>query len=129
MTAQEYRARGYEVSLQLEQAVIDRAEREVAAAYIAPITDKGTDNDDVKEAVFALAYLRMTQQRFFATRSGGKTKTNDFGQDYDQWAKVAEWGAVCDMWLTKVRAIDGAKKDAQVTDICRIYYKTNWLGY
>lgn len=127
MTAKEYRDRGYEVSMQIEQAVIDRAEREITEAYIKPLTDKGVEDADVKEAVFALAYLRMTQQRFFATRSGGKTKTNEFGQDYDQWAKVAEWGAVCDMWLSKVAKANGKRTDV-VTDICRIYFKSNWLG-
>lgn len=128
MTAQEYRAAGYEVSMQIDTAVIQRAENEVRAAYIAPITSKGDDVAEVKQAVMSLAFLRMCQQRFFATRSGGKTKTNEFGQDFDAWAKVQEMAGVCDMHIKAVRALDGSKQDAKVADICRIYFKTNWLG-
>lgn len=103
MTAKQYQDRGYRMSLQVQQAEIDRAERDVCMAYIIYLyfgVTAGTDedvqhfidtmlqimSDDSAEwntgvqdymfrAIATLTCLLIAQRKGIATRSGGKTPT------------------------------------------------------
>lgn len=127
MTAQEYNALGYPVSLHIEQPIIDRAEADVHAAYIEPIAGTTHDSEQVvKDALAALSFLLMTQRNVFVTRSGAKEKTNANSRNADAWAGLQEQANTCAMRIDILREQPWANKRAGMNDICRIYFATNF---
>lgn len=129
MDIQEYKCNGYsEVSLNLSQPMIDRAEREVTMAYVEPIiSDVDTSVAIVKQTIMALAVLRIQQISIFATRSGAKEKSSTNSQSASANAVLQQYASVADLYLRKLRELDGANADAKVDDICRIYFTTNYF--
>lgn len=128
MTKQWYKDNGYELSQLIEQNVIDRAEREVKEAYIAPIVGEVSPEDErVKRAIANLAFLLILQRTIFATRAGAKVKVGYNSADADAWEKLSQQATICHMSLDILRNVEGAKKDAEVLDICKIYFKTNFI--
>lgn len=128
MTIAEYRQAGYNVSATIAQAVIDRAEEDIKKAYIAPITDASVESDaDVKNAVICLSYLLVSQRKTFATNAGGRIKQNQFSETPNDGASIGELGQTCDMYLQILRKKAGARKNAEVKDICRIYFLTSYI--
>lgn len=129
MTKQEYHNAGFRLSLHVEQSDIDRAEREVTAAYCKPLAPKlDATNEAYKNAVMNLAFLWLLQHSLFGTRSGAKgvqvtsaiTPTNaDVLRDcaYD-----------CHFALQSLRADANTPEKIRVDDICRIYFSTNYFA-
>lgn len=130
MTAQEYINRGFAVSAHLEQAIIDRAEADVRAAYITPIVGEPTADEPtaVADALANLAFLAMLQRNVFATRSGAKMKQTNDSREADVFVVLREQAHTCAMKIERLRGLPNANATAKVTDICRIYYKTNFLS-
>lgn len=129
MTKQEYQEAGFRLSLQVEQADIDRAEREVTAAYCKPIAPTiDTTNDVYRKAVMNLAFLWLLQHSLFGTRSGAKgvqitSATTPMSADI---LRDCAWD--CHFALQVLKAEVGADEKAEVTDICRIYFSTNFFA-
>lgn len=128
MTATEYINRGFNVSAHIEQQVIDRAESDVRQAYIVPIVGDVTCNEVVNDALANLAYLQMMKSSVFFTRSGAKTKRTNDSDNADVWQALQQQAQVCAMKIEALRQVDGANKQAKVTDICGIYFNTNFLN-
>lgn len=121
--------RGYRVSVNTDQALIDRSEREVYEAYIAPILPSSTmDDDDVAAALMELAYVRMCAiSNAVVTKSGAKEKTSASSVSADYESISAVHRPVCKMRISALRLLPGATKDAKVNDILKLYYKTNFF--
>lgn len=121
--------RGYRVSVNTDQALIDRAEREVYEAYIAPILPSSTmDDDEVAAAMMELSYVRMCAiSNAVVTKSGAKEKTSasSVSADYESISSVHR--PVCKMRISALRLLPGATKYAKVNDILKLYYKTNFF--
>lgn len=128
MTPTEYRTEGFRVSLQLPQAVIDRFETEVKAAYITPIVPNMSTSDSLyKRATMTLAFGLMVKRNLFATRSGAKMKQSpENSSDPDVWYQTENVNLDCDAVLRELRSAEGAVKDAKVVDVIGIYFKTNF---
>lgn len=127
MTPEWYRAHGYELSSYIEQSVIDRAEADVTAAYVDPILGTAEAGQFTREAVIGnLAFLLILQRGIFATRAGAKVKTTVNSMQSDAWAQIQQEAASCHLWLTQLAKVDGAA-NGEVTDICKIYFKSNFL--
>ena len=123
MTAQEYQAAGYKLSLQTDQAVIDGAEALVRAAYIVPIVGAFDEHDeDQVRAMMCLAYIRMSLAQIFATRSGGKEKNAAQSFTASREAVLQEFARTADTYLRKL----GDTK--AVDDVLQIYFITNFLN-
>lgn len=124
MTANDYQAKGYKVSLNIEQAIIDAAENESRQCYILPTTGGVYDQtrQDHKDALMALAYIGICQRQIFATRSGGKEKNT--AQSYTAQLEdiIREMGHRADALLN---AIGNTKS---VVDIYCIYFNTNFIN-
>ena len=126
MTAQEYIAKGFRVSGQVLQAVIDRAEREVVAAYIAKVAPAYSLTDaDVKEAVMQLAVILLLQRHAVATRSGGKNKQSP-NLSSDGWPNQGDVENA-DRLLRKVQTEKGLTSKL-VDDIAGIYFRTQFVS-
>lgn len=129
MTKQEYQEAGFRLSLQVEQADIDRAEREVTAAYCKPIAPAiDTTNAAYRNAVMNLAFLWLLQHSLFGTRSGAKgvqitSATTPTSADI---LRDCAWD--CHFALQVLKAEVDADEKAEVTDICRIYFSTNFFA-
>lgn len=127
MTPQEYAAKGFAVSLHIDQSIIDRAESDVRQAYIDPIVGADAQGEAVTDAMANLAFMAMTQRNVFVTRSGAKEKTNANSRSVETWETLQEMAHTCAMKIAALRGLPGAKAKAEVHDICRIYFKTNFF--
>ena len=129
MTKDWYRANGFEVSSLLEDALIERAERDVTDAYITPIVGTAEVSQEIKErAIGNLAFLLLLQRTIFATRAGAKTKVGYNSADADAWAKLQQEASSCHLALETLRRQPGVNAVAEVEDICKIYFKTNFIS-
>ena len=128
MTKQWYQENGYEISSYVSDAVIARAERDVTDAYVTPIVGNTTVPNTIKERVVGnLAFLLILQRSIFATRAGAKVKTGYNSMEADAWAKLQQEATSCNLQLEILKKQPGVNPDAHVTDICKIYFSTNFL--
>lgn len=127
MTPQEYANKGFAVSLHIDQQIIDRAEKDVRAAYVTPILGENAQGEAVNDAIANLAFMVMTQRSVFVTRSGAKEKTNANSRTAEAWETLQEMAHTCHMKIAALRELPGANKAAEVNDICRLYFKTNFF--
>lgn len=124
MTAQEYISAGYKVSLQLEQSVIDHVEAEVTRCYIEPVTGVPYDSQDAaqKAALMAVAFIGISRQQVFATRSGGTLKNTAESLRAELDAITARYGTAAHALLSGLGNVDGC------SDIYGIYFKTQFFS-
>ena len=126
MTKQWYQEHGYEISSLISDSTIARAERDVTDAYITPIVGSAKVSTEVREnAIGNLAFLLILQRTIFATRAGAKVKTGYNSQEADAWAKLQQEATSCHLEVLKKEP--GVNPDAHVTDVCKIYFSTNFL--
>ena len=117
------------MSAALEDAEITRAENDVTDAYITPIVGTANVPQEVKEkTIGALAFLLLLQRSVFLTRGGAKIKSGYNSYDADAWAILQQEAQSCHLALETLRAQDGVNKDAEVIDICKIYFKSNFIS-
>lgn len=113
----------------ISDAAIARAERDVTDAYITPIVGSVAVSTEVLErAIGNLAFLLILQRTIFATRAGAKIKTGYNSQEADAWAKLQQEATSCHLALEMLKKEQGVNSDAQVIDICKIYFKTNFFN-
>lgn len=124
MTAQEFIANGYKVSLQIQQGEIDRAVADVTAAYVDKVTTDNTTTT-AKAAIMQLAFILLCQRNTFATRAGGKLKLSPQLSDNAQ-ARQTDYDN-SDRLLRQLQAATGGiagKIDKMVDDICMLYMRS-----
>jgi hypothetical protein len=126
MTKQEYQERGFRLSLQIEQEDIDRAEKAVTDAYIAPLTDDRT-GELVISSIMNFAFLWLMQHSLYNTRSGAKSVNITSATTPSNEDVLRQCALDCHQCLQALREALG-KNDVKVLDICRIYFTTNYLG-
>ena len=128
MTKKWYQDNGYEMGSLIDDAAIERAERDVTDAYVAPVVGTAEVDTSVRErAVGNLAFLLLLQRTIFATRAGAKIKTGYNSQEADAWAKLQQEATSCYLALEVLKSQPGVNPDANVTDICKIYFSTNFI--
>ena len=117
------------MSTYTDDAEIARAEQLVRDAYITPIVGSATVTSDVLESVTAeLSFLYLLQQSVFLTRSGAKIKTGYNSQQADTWDLLQQSATACHLALAGLRKQPGVNAMAEVMDICKIYFKTNFFN-
>jgi hypothetical protein len=129
MTKQWYLEQGYKLSAQIEESEIARAEADVTAAYVTPIVGTVKVPDDiVQKAVGNLAFLLLLQRSIFATRAGAKVASGYNSQSASAWDVLQQEANACHLSLETLRKQPGANAEAEVCDICKIYFKTNFIS-
>lgn len=129
MTKQEYQDAGFRLSLQVEQVDIDRAEREVTEAYCKPIAPSmDTTKEGYRNAVMNLAFLWLLQHSLFGTRSGAKgvQVTSAITPTNADILRECAWD--CHLALQSLKTLANTPDGVRVTDICRIYFSTNYFA-
>lgn len=128
MTASEYKQNGFLLSTLMDQTIINRAETEVIDAYISPICPELNPLSPLyKKAVMTLAFMLMCKRDgVFLTRSGAKEKENQFSSKSEAWDNLQALATDCHFIIEELRRQENANKDAKITDICGIYFKTNF---
>lgn len=129
MTKDWYRDNGYQISINVDQAAIDLAERKVMEGYVLPILPGANPDADeqVAHCVADLAYLLLMQRSLSVTRSGAKEKTSTNSSSPDGWRILEELALTANMAIKTLRRMDGAVEDAKVTDVCKIKFTTNFI--
>ena len=103
MTASDYNLSGYEISKQVSDEVITRAENDVLNSYVIPIIGQIATIEDYKCEVMALAYCLMLRRNITKTRFGSEIKNNQYGT---------------------VKQYENAALNTQIAGICKIAYKS-----
>ena len=103
MTASDYNLSGYEISKQVSDEVITRAENDVLNSYVIPIIGETATIEDYKCEVMALAYCLMLRRNITKTRFGSEIKNNQYGT---------------------VMQYENAALNTQIAGICKIAYKS-----
>lgn len=140
MTRSDYIEAGYRLSLQVDERLISRAEGAVEAAYTTPIGGSGYTADcaEWKACVMTCAYLWLLQHNVVATAAGAKSvnvTSAESVSDYEVLRQAAtDAAAAIAVFRAKVAAdyaTDGTRPDGSgnVTDICRIFFETNYFGF
>ena len=128
MTKEWYKAHGYHIGMEGTQELIDRAEREVKAAYIDPILPSADYEDEaVMQCLADLAFARVLQNTIFVTRSGAKEKFGSQSANASADAKFYEQGRVAASAVDKLRLMSGANAKAKVDDICYLFFVNTYF--
>lgn len=130
MTKEWYVNNGYAMSVNIEQSVIDRAERDALNAYVKPIISTATGTEeDVIPLLADISFAIIMQRSLKVTRKGTKIKTDANSQQADITATLREQSGIAQMAVARLRELDIADNpDAKVTDIAKIYFRTYLLG-
>ena len=127
MTAQDYQAAGYRVSLQTEQTVINRIETEVKDNYITPVAGAYDEHEPGhKAALMALAFIGLCQAQLFSSRTGGVRKNNGESERAEFDTIKARTAPVAHALLASIG--DGSDPLDKVHDVYGIYFTTNFFN-
>ena len=130
MTAEEYRARGYNVSRNIAQTAIDAAEDYISRAYLVPVTGAKEIvdyNEDEKRTLAALVFLQMLQANgVFATRAGAKTTAIESSADASSETIMHAECARARFALESLAKNYNIKPWKVVSDVCHLYFSTNY---
>lgn len=129
MSPSEYKSNGFLLSTLLDQTIINRAESDVIVNYIQPICpDLNPLSPLYKKAVMTLAfYLMCKRNNIFMTRSGAKTKDNQFSEpDQEGWKTVNNLVLDCHYVLEELKNQEGAIENPKINDIANIYFKSTY---
>lgn len=130
MTKQWYIENGFKLSPYVEDAEIARAEHTVTVAYISPIVGSATVSGEILNLCVAnFAFLYLLQKSIFLTRAGAKTKTGYNSQAADTWAQLEQAATDCHLMLEQLRLQPGVNAKAEVRDVCKIYFKSNFISF
>ena len=130
MTKQWYQEHGFKMSTYIEEAEIARAEMLVRDAYITPIVGSVVVSADViNKTVAELAFLYLLQQSVFLTRAGAKIKSGYNSQQADTWDLLQQSATACHLALEGLRKQPNVNAEAEIMDICKIYFKTNFFNF
>ena len=78
MTVQEYINAGFEISAQIKQAAITRAENDVINSYIIPIVGADYVSENVKNEIMTLTFCLLLRRNVVKTRFGAEQKSNQY---------------------------------------------------
>lgn len=128
MTASDYKNAGYGLSQLIDQAVITRAENDVISAYLVPLlghvpTEGEKAAEPVKTAFMGLSFLLIQQRSITATRAGAKTKLSEQSNTPTYDDLLRQSAPTCVRYLSMIDE-DAYKK---VSDICRVFFTTNYF--
>lgn len=129
MSPSDYKSNGFLLSTLLDQTIINRAESDVIVNYIQPICpDLNPLSPLYKKAVMTLAfYLMCKRNNIFMTRSGAKTKDNQFSEpDQEGWKTVNNLVLDCHYVLEELKNQEGAIENPKINDIANIYFKSTY---
>ena len=130
MTAAQYIAKGYNLSAHIEQARIDAAEAMIQTSYIVPMcpTSALLASTEAADAKAALVVLYLAKQQVFATRSGGREKTTAQSNIMAGEKINAQLVPECYLRLKTLQEKGGANPMTSVTDICGVFFRTNFFN-
>lgn len=129
MTKEWYQSNGYAISVNLDQAVIDRAEKDALNAYVRPVIPNATGTEkEIQPLLADISFAIILQRSLKVTRKGTKTKTDTNSVNEGVESALREQSNCAKWAIESLRKMDGANKDTKVNDIARLYYRTILLG-
>lgn len=116
----------------IEQNFITLAENDVTTAYLNPIIGNASlsvaSQNVVKASKMRLAFMLMSERMVKETRSGAKMKMSANSQSVGVASVIDEMAMSAHLAINAVRALsDVENPNAPVTDICKIYYESNFI--
>lgn len=128
MNAQDYKAAGYPLSVHIEQTTIERVEREMIAAYIAPIAGVNIDaeSEPYRAAIMVLSFVSLALENVAVTRIGGRTKNATQSIIPTRLEILQQYAPTAAMHIDAIRKANGGST-ARVNDILGLYFSTNFL--
>lgn len=133
MTANDYILAGYEMSKQVSEEVITRAERDVMEAYVIPILGAEATVEENKCDVMALAFCLLLRRNVVKTRFGSEIKNNQYGTvlQYESGVLNQQIAGICQPVFKSLKSKAGADTDIpeySVENILMGYMPTRLCG-
>ena len=133
MTANDYILAGYEMSKQVSEEVITRAERDVMEAYVIPILGAEATIEENKCDVMALAFCLLLRRNVVKTRFGSEIKNNQYGtvMQYESGVLNQQIAGICQPVFKSLKEKAGADTDIpeySVENILMGYMPTRLCG-
>ncbi len=116
MTAAEYIAAGYELSKNVDQTIIDKAEKDVKECYIYPILGNEADLTNFKNHVMGLAFCMMLRRQANKTRYGVEIKSNPYGIQANSDNLIKEISGIALPIINELKQFAGVK-NPKIKDI------------
>ena len=128
MTVEWYRENGYEVSANMSQAVIDKAEDIVMDTYVRPVVPAATkERDDIQKILACITFYYLCLENVKVTRKGAKEKLDENSTR----AVPAEYrieGAAAYEAFHKLPELEGANRQFDVHDILYLWGLSPFFG-
>lgn len=126
MTANDYILAGYEMSKQVSEEVITKAERDVMSAYVIPILGAEATIEENKCDVMALAYCLLLRRNVVKTRFGSEIKNNQYGTviQYESGVLNQQIAGICQPVFKSLKSKAGAE-----TEITEYSLENILMGY
>ena len=133
MTANDYILAGYEMSKQVSEEVITRAERDVMEAYVIPILGAEATIEENKCDVMALAFCLLLRRNVVKTRFGSEIKNNQYGTvlQYESGVLNQQIAGICQPVFKSLKEKAGTDTDIpeySVENILMGYMPTRLCG-
>ena len=114
MTANDYILAGYDISKQVSEEVITRAEKDVMSAYVIPILGAEATIEENRCDVMALAYCLLLRRNVVKTRFGSEIKNNQYGtvMQYENGVLNQQIAGICQPVFKSLKSKAGAATTA-----------------
>ena len=130
MTSEWYRSNGFEVSANLSESRIEKAEKAVWNAYILPVIPSADLQDETLQKQLAtLAYYYLCLENAKITRKGTKSKTDEHSVTISPGAdQLALERTMANTAFNQIMKRADATGTGTVDDILRIWLSSTLLG-
>lgn len=110
MIATDYIAAGYELSKNIDQTIINKAENDVKECYIYPILGDSVDLTNFKNEIMGLAFCLMLRRQANKTRYGTEIKSNPYGIQVNSDNLIKEISGIAIPIINKLKKIANINK-------------------
>ena len=127
ITVDKLKSLGYPISSNISQSYVDKAELDILNAYFrklyTTLPSFDDDNNVELQCLACLTFLLLSRRNTRLMRFNAVKKKNDFSEIMEANATTDEYRRSAANYIKEVRKIC-SNPDAQVFDICHIYFKS-----
>ena len=119
MTIEQYIGRGLELSKQIANEIINKAEQDVFRAYVAPIIGYDAEASDYPDEIMDLAYCLLLRRNIIKTRFGAEIKSTQYGSQIanDNNTMMLQIAGICSLAFQSLKNKTTRSEPYLVTDI------------
>ena len=119
MTIEQYIGKGLELSKQVANEIINKAEQDVFRAYVKPLVGDDADFNDYTDEIMDLAYCLLLRRNIIKTRFGAEIKSTQYGSQIanDNNTMMLQIAGICSLAVKSLKEKTTKSEPYLVTDI------------